>query len=83
MHGISSWTSRESTAHKFLKNKEHVALFELVSNKTGVSIKHLSMFPGEAEVLFGTNATYRIIGKSDVKVEGRGMVTVYKVEEVI
>ncbi|HHW91022.1 MAG TPA: hypothetical protein GX745_08995, partial [Clostridiales bacterium] len=54
MHGISSWTSRESTAHKFVKNKEHVALFELVSNKTGVSIKHLSMFPGENEVLFGT-----------------------------
>ena len=83
MSGIASWTSRKSTAHRFLKNKEHVALFELVSNKTGVSIKHLSMFPGEDEVLFGTNATFRIIGKSEIKVEGRGMVTVYKVEEVI
>ena len=83
MSGISSWTSKKSTAHRFLKNKEHVVLFELVSNKTGVSIKHLSMFPGENEVLFGTNATFRIIGKSEIKVEGRGMVTVYKVEEVI
>lgn len=83
MSGISSWTSRESTAHKFITNKEHVALFELVSNKTGVSIKHLSTFPGENEVLFSTNATFRIIEKSEVVVMGRGMVTLYKVEEVI
>ena len=58
-------------------------MLELVSNKTGLSIKHLSAFPGENEVLFGTNATFRIIGKSEVEVEGKGVVTVYKVEEVI
>ncbi len=83
MSGISSWTSKERIAHRFLTDKEHVALFELVSNKTGVSIKHLSMFPSEDEVLFSSKATYRIIEKSEVKVEGRGMVTVYKVEEVV
>lgn len=83
MSGIASWTSKEQIAHKFLKNKKHVALFELVSNKTGVSIKHLSMFPGEDEVLFSSKAVYRIIGKSEVDVAGKGVVTVYKVEEVI
>ena len=82
MSGISSWTTREKTAHKFLIGKDNVAIFELVSNKTGVSIKHLSVFPGENEVLFGTNARYKIIGKSEVEVEGRGMVPVYKVVEV-
>lgn len=82
MSGISSWTSQAQVAHNFVKSKEHVALFELVSNKTGVSIKHLSMYPGENEVLFGTNAAYRIIGKYEVTVSGRGVVTVYKVEEV-
>ncbi|HZK25952.1 MAG TPA: ADP-ribosyltransferase, partial [Thermoclostridium sp.] len=83
MSGISSWTSRERTAQNFLTGKNHVALFELVSNKTGVSVKHLSGYPGEDEVLFGTNATYRIIGKSEVDVRRRGVVTVYKIEEVI
>ena len=83
MSGISSWTSRKTMAYDFLGGKKHVALFELVSNKTGVSIKHLSMFPGEDEVLFGTNAKYRIIGKSKVEVEGKGVVTVYKVEEIV
>ena len=82
MSGISSWTSKEGKAHDFVRNKKHVALFELVSNKTGVSIRHLSVFPGEDEVLFSTNVTYRIIGKSEVDVEGKGVVTVYKVEEV-
>lgn len=83
MSGISSWTSTEAKAHNFLTGKKHTALFELVSNKTGVSIKHLSEFPSENEVLFGTNATYRIIGKSEVDIMGKGVVTVYKVEEVI
>lgn len=83
MSGISSWTSTEAKAHNFLTGKKHTALFELVSNKTGVSIKHLSEFPSEDEVLFGTNATYRIIGKSEVDIMGKGVVTVYKVEEVI
>lgn len=83
MSGISSWTSMEARAHGFLTGKKHVALFELVSNKTGVSVKHLSAFPSEDEVLFGTNATYRIIGKSEVEVMEKGVVTVYKVEEVI
>lgn len=83
MSGISSWTSKEGKAHDFVRNKKHVALFELVSNKTGVSIRHLSVFPGEDEVLFGTNATYRIIGKSEVDIMREGVVTVYKVEEVI
>jgi len=83
MSGISSWTSEKAIAFDFLTGKEHVAVFELVSNKTGVSIKHLSVFPEEAEVLFGTNATYRIIGKYEERDVERGMVTVYKVEEVI
>ena len=83
MSGISSWTSEKEIAADFLSEKEHVALFELVSNKTGVSIKHLSVFPEEDEVLFGTNATYRIIEKSEVFDIERGAVTVYKVEEVI
>jgi len=83
MSGISSWTSEKEIAADFLSEKEHVALFELVSNKTGVSIKHLSVFPEEDEVLFGTNATYRIIEKSEVFDIERGVVTVYKVEEVI
>ena len=83
MSGISSWTSRKRTAQNFLTGKNHVALFELVSNKTGVSVKHLSVYPGEDEVLFGTNATYQIIGKSEVDIARIGVVTVYKVEEVI
>jgi predicted RNA-binding protein len=83
MSGISSWTSEKVIAFDFLTGKDHVAVFELVSNKTGVSIKHLSAFPEEAEVLFGTNATYRIIGKYEERDVERGMVTVYKVEEVI
>ena len=83
MSGLSSWTSTETRAHNFIRYKKHVALFELKSNKTGVSVKHLSAFIGEDEVLFSTNAKFRIIGKSEVEVEGKGMVTVYKVEEVI
>lgn len=83
MSGISSWTSEEKMAHNFVRTKDHGALFELVSNKTGVSIKHLSEHPTENEVLFGTNATYRIIGKSEVDITWKGIVTVYKVEEVI
>lgn len=83
MYGISSWTSVKETAFDFLTGKEHVAVFELVSNKTGVSIKHLSAFPGENEVLFGTGAKYRIIGKSEAYDIEKGVVTVYKVEEVI
>ena len=83
MYGISSWTSEKEIAFEFLSGKEHVAVFELVSNKTGVSIKHLSAVSDEEEVLFGTNATFRIIGKSEVKDIEWGVVTVYKVEEVI
>ena len=83
MSGISSWTSRESVAYDFLSGKDHVAVFELVSNKTGVSIRHLSEFPEEDEVLFGTNATYRIVEKSEAFDVERGWVTAYKVEEVI
>ncbi len=83
MSGISSWTSRESVAYDFLSKKDHVAVFELVSNKTGVSIRHLSEFPEEDEVLFGTNATYRIVEKSEAFDVERGWVTAYKVEEVI
>ena len=83
MSGISSWTSEKEIAFDFLSGKEHVAVFELVSNKTGVSIKHLSAFPEEAEVLFGTNATFRIIGKYEAHDVEKGVVTVYKVEEVI
>lgn len=83
MSGIASWTSAEKMAHNFVRNKDHGALFELSSNKTGVSITHLSIFPIENEVLFGTNATYRIIGKSEVDITWKGVVTVYKVEEVI
>lgn len=83
MSGISSWTSRKTIAYEFVKGKKHAALFELVSNKTGVSIKHLSKYAREDEVLFSSKATYRIIGKSEVEVAGKGMVTVYKVEEVI
>ncbi len=82
MSGIASWTSKEKMAHNFLIGKDHGALFELVSNKAGVSIKHLSKYAREDEVLFSTNATYRIIGKSEVDVAGKGVVTVYKVEEV-
>ena len=83
MYGISSWTSVKETAFEFISGKDHVAIFELVSNKTGVSIKHLSAFPGENEVLFGTGAKYRIIGKSEARDIEKGVVTVYKVEEVI
>jgi hypothetical protein len=83
MHGISSWTSVKKTAFDFISGKEHVAIFELVSNKTGVSIRHLSAFAGENEVLFGTGAKYRIIGKSEAYDIEKGAVPVYIVEEVI
>lgn len=83
MSGISSWTSDKDSAFDFLSGKDHVAIFELVSNKTGVSIKHLSAFASEDEVLFGTNATYRIIGKSEAHDVEKGVVPVYIVEEVI
>ena len=83
MSGISSWTSEKEIALDFLSGKDHVAVFELVSNKSGVSIRHLSSLYHEDEVLFGTNATFRIIGKSEVHDIEKGVVPVYIVEEVI
>lgn len=62
MKGISSWSSNQEIAEKFinkLNNATYGVLFNC-KNKKGVGIHHLSVLPNEEEVLQSSNAKFKI-----------------------
>ena len=85
MQGLSSWSSNEKMATSF-KGKKFNAIVFHVENKSGTSIKELSSYPNEDEVLVPTTARYRLKkGSKPMKISEDGSdVSVYDVwlEEV-
>ncbi len=60
MRGTSSWSSNKDIAHGFAKSGEVPVVFQLSKTSLGTSIKHLSSFPGEDEVLMHSSAKFKI-----------------------
>lgn len=61
MKGPSSWTSRRSLAENFTGGSDVLGVvFVLPKTTKGASIKHLSDFPNEDEVLISGKAKYKI-----------------------
>ena len=72
MRGPSSWSSDEDSARTFSASsagQQNSVIFTLPSTNKATSIKHLSMYPAENEVLASSNAEYTIksIKKKDKK----------------
>lgn len=90
MQGVSSWSSSKEVALKFGKiqdkeKKNIVMLFTLPENKSGTSVKYLSLFSSaENEVLHPTTARYKLDGDIEIgKPDERGFITInVKVREV-
>ena len=74
MGGISSWSSNRKISESFStgSDKDVCILFTL-DNKSGVSIKELSMFEHEEEVLHPTTARYKLnSNKMEIKTRNEG-----------
>lgn len=70
MQGISSWSSDKKVSLDFSnesdKDKNVCIVFNL-DNKSGVSIKELSEFESESEVLHPTTSRYKLKGDGEIK----------------
>ncbi len=66
MGGISSWTTAKKTAQNFSMegDYDYCIVFTLPENKSGTSIKDISVFPSENEVLHPTTARYKLADKN-------------------
>lgn len=81
LNGPSSWSTSKIAAEKFAKSElvsdGHSVVLECKGPNRGTSIKALSNFQSEEEVLVSRQARYKILG---TRQEGR--VTIFEVEEV-
>lgn len=81
LNGPSSWSTSKIAAEKFAKSKGgldgHGVVLECKGPNRGTSIKALSEFQSEEEVLVSRQARYKILGTRQ-----EGPVTIFEVEEV-
>ena len=74
MKGASSWTSDEYAANNFAKdngkNGQVGIIFKTNGAKQGTSIKHLSAYPGEDEVLVSNKARWKATKYTESKGNG-------------
>ncbi|WP_290771867.1 ADP-ribosyltransferase [Anaerofustis sp.] len=70
MQGISSWSSNKSISMNFGKNSlddnKNICLLFNLENKSGASVKELSVFPEEDEILHPTTSRY-VLKNNDFK----------------
>lgn len=80
-NGMSSWSTKkdvaESFAHTYGGSYNASIIFKTSSAKSGTSIKHLSKFPNEAEVIVSSKATWKATKVTETTNNGR---TIYTVE---
>lgn len=78
MMGMSSWSSSKSVANNFaVGNKEVVFVNNSKKSKNGTSVKRLSDYKGEEEVLFSNKARWKVDSQ-----ETKGKLTYVYVHEV-
>ena len=81
LNGPSSWSTSKIAAEKFAKSKVgldgHSVVLECKGPNRGTSIKALSNFQSEEEVLVSRQARYKILGTRQ-----EGPVMIFEVEEV-
>jgi len=78
MKGTSSWTSSKESGQK---NAISGVLFRAESVNKGTSVKHLSAFPSEDEVLVSKDAKFRVTGKQWIYPTIGGKILSFDVEE--
>lgn len=83
-NGMSSWSSKESVARGFA-SADYIGegasiIFKTSSAKSGTSIKHLSKFPGEDEVLVSSKALWKATKITQKRNGGRIVYTVEREE---
>jgi len=76
--GTASWSTDKSVSKSFASHGEIHLVFQCRTQSKGTSIKHISHFNHEQEVLVSKNAKYRVVG---VPKTSRGY-TYIEVEEV-
>lgn len=74
MNGISSWTSSKKVAEEFANQSKHKVMLVNRTVKEGVSIKNISKWKGEEEVLFGSSTDFKYVDKY---MGDNGMVYIY------
>lgn len=74
MNGISSWTSSKKVAEEFANQSKHKVMLVNRNVKEGVSIKNISKWKGEEEVLFSSSANFKYVDKY---MGDNGMIYIY------
>lgn len=78
MRGTSSWSSKESVAKSFANSGYNDIVFESVTQSKGTSVRHISRYPTEDEILVSKSSQYRV---SSAKFDKNNKVWRIKVEE--
>lgn len=79
MRGTSSWSSKESIAKSFANSGHNDIVFESATQSKGTSVRHISRFPTEDEILVSKSSKYRV---ASAKFDKKKKVWNIKVEEV-
>ena len=86
LNAMSSFSSSEFVARTFAltdrKDQSVALIYEVVENKSGVTIKNLSRFPGEDEVLVPKGARYKLAGDTKFFHTPGGTIITIPVKEI-
>ena len=86
LNAMSSFSSSEFVARTFAltdrKDQSVALIYEVVENKSGVTIRNLSRFPGEDEVLAPKGARYELAGDTKFFHTPGGTIITIPVKEV-
>ena len=86
LNAMSSFSSSESQARAFAlagkKDQKVSVIYEVIENKSGVTIRNLSKFPGEDEVLVPKGARYKLAGDVKTFHTPSGLIITIPVKEV-
>ena len=86
LNAMSSFSSSESQARAFAlaskKGQKVSIIYEVIENKSGVTIRNLSKFPEEDEVLVPKGARYKLAGDTKTFHTPGGLIITIPVKEV-